>query len=353
MLKILNLSFIALLSLLVVDLTAQIPLKRVQEIGNQFPIATEIAIAVIQNGEITYHGFIKTKEGYKAKKNHQAVFEIGSISKVFTATILAHKVYNGKLKLEMPVKKLLQHKLKGNPQISLLTLANHTSGLPRLPENILSLIQKDPYNPYKNYDAAKLKDYCKTMLHADHVPGTTYAYSNLGAGLLGHALAVKSKQSYETLLQTLVFQPFDMASTTTNRALVNDRLVKGLSPIGVEVPNWDLNVLAPAGGILSSVEDLAKFAQANFNTAHQFLTLQRQVTHTIDEQSSIALGWHISDKQYHWHNGATGGYRSFMTLNVASKTAVIVLSNLGPAHPKSGNIDVLAMKWMKDLHKKN
>lgn len=328
--------------------SAQTTSDLVQKYGKKFPELTELSIALIKEKDnIEYQGFVKKDTLFESKENSKSVFEIGSVSKVFTSTLLAHQVQKGKLKLDQPVKSLLHFKLKGNPPITLQQLANHTSGLPRLPENIMPLLRKDPDNPYKDYDEEKLKEYCSKELKLQSEVGKKSEYSNLGAGLLGYALSQHSKKSYEKLLQENIFQPLKMQHSTTNRDLVKNRLVLGLNPSGKPTSNWDMAVLAPAGGILSTVEDLSKFAIANLDSTNQVFNLQRLSTFTINKSMSIALGWHLittqKGYQFYWHNGGTGGYTSFLAIDVQKGCAVVILSNVSAFHPNMSNLDALGV----------
>lgn len=332
--------------------SAQTPNELVQKYGKKFPEFTELSIAIIKGKDnIEYQGFIKKDTLFEPKENHQSVFEIGSVSKVFTSTLLAYKVQEGKLDLDQPAKSLLPFSLKGNPKITLQHLANHTSGLPRLPENIMPLLSQNPDNPYKNYDEEKLKEYCSKELKLQSKVGEKYDYSNLGAGLLGYALTQHSKKSYEALLQEKIFQPLQMQHSTTNRDLVKDKLVLGLNASGKPTSNWDMAVLAPAGGILSTVEDLSKFAIANLDSTNQALNLQRLSTFTINKSMSIALGWHLINSkkgnQFYWHNGGTGGYTSFLAIDTQRGCAVIILTNLSAFHPSMSNIDALGVELLE------
>jgi CubicO group peptidase (beta-lactamase class C family) len=343
-----------LLSLLSLhSITAQTPGELVQKYGKSFPENTELAIAVVEGNEVTFYGFIKKDSTFEAKENATAIFEIGSITKVFTSTLLAHQVINKKMKLDQPVKKFLPFKLKGNPKITLKSLSNHTSGLPRLPDNLFPMMLNNPGNPYKGYDVKMLETYCSKQLHLKNPVGERYDYSNLGAGLLGYAICQKTHKSYETLLQEIIFQPLGMSQTTTNRDLVEAQLVLGLDSEGKVTSNWNLEALAPAGNILSSVHDLSKFIIANFDTENPVYQLQQSKTKSIKPNMDIALGWHIiktkTGKNWHWHNGGTGGYTSSMAIDVVNKKGVVLLSNVSAFHPKVGNMDALVFQLMEML----
>jgi len=337
-------------------LIGQSPIELIKEHSKEFPEYTELAVAIVQEDKISYYGIIKKGEQFEEKSNAQAVFEIGSITKVFTSTLLAEQVTLGKLKLDDCVKKHLGFKLKGKPKITLKQLSNHTSGLPRLPENLYPLMINNPSNPYKAYTAEKLKEYCTKELKLEGSVGEQYTYSNLGAGLLGFALAHKAKKSYEELLQEIIFKPYKMIHSTTNQSLVKENLVLGLDPYGEVTSNWDMTALSAAGDVLSSVEDLSKFAIANFDTNDKKLALQQEKTYSVNKNMDMALSWHIvknkSGNDIHFHNGGTGGYTSSMSLDIEDKHAVIILSNVSAFHPKMGNIDVLGFKLMELLKKK-
>src|ERR1039457_4272631 len=129
------------------------------------------------------------------------VFEIGSVTKVFTSLILADMIEKDEVKPDDPVSKFLPATVKvpsrNGREITLLDLSMQVSGLPRLPDN---LKPADPANPYADYDASKLYDFLsRYTLTRD--PGEKYEYSNLAVGLLGHALALKAGMSYEELLR--------------------------------------------------------------------------------------------------------------------------------------------------------
>ena len=146
-----------------------------------------------------------------------------------------------------------------------------------------------------------------------------------------------------------------MTTTTTDRIRVEEWLVKGRSLAGEVVPNWDFGILLGAGAILSSVEDLAKFAIAQFDNKNNELELTRTKTATISETMDIGLGWHILKKQSHpdwvWHNGGTGGYTSSMTIDTANRNGVIILSNVSAFSSNRDDIDQLCFELMETLER--
>ncbi|PVX50116.1 CubicO group peptidase (beta-lactamase class C family) [Balneicella halophila] len=317
-----------------------------------FPNNTQLSIAIINNENVSYYGIKKESDTISTIDNQKSVFEIGSISKVFTSTLLANFVIDGKIKLNENINDYLKTPFNNDTKISFINLANHTSGLPRLPTN-LDLSKVNPENPYKEYKEKELEEYVTNQLELPNKG--KYQYSNLGAGLLGYTLSNIENTSYESLLQNKIFSKYDMKNSTADINKIKGNLVRGLNNEGVEIPNWDLSVLAGAGGILSTTDDLSKFVIAQFNTSNKALELTRQKTFEINEKMDIGLGWHIlkskSENLWYWHNGGTGGYSSSMVIDENSKNGIIILSNVSAFNPNMGNIDKLCFELMKTLEK--
>ena len=323
------------------------------ENAKKFPNRTQIAIAIIKDGKVNYFGINKENDTISTIDNKKSIFEIGSITKVFTSTLLSNFVKDKKIKLNDNINDYLNLTFNNGTKISFKTLANHTSGLPPLPSN-LDLTKVNPQNPYKEYNKQELVEYLTKHLIISQK--SKYEYSNLGAGLIGYTLSEIENISYDSLLRTKVFSKYNMLNTTTDLNKVNGKLVKGQDASGNEVSNWELSVLAGAGGILSTVEDLSKFAIAQFDCSNKELKLTRQKTFEINDNMSIGLGWHIikskSGSILNWHNGGTGGYSSSMAIDMKSKNGIIILSNVSAFNPKKENIDKLCFELIKTLEKK-
>ncbi|MBN1144892.1 MAG: beta-lactamase family protein [Bacteroidales bacterium] len=325
--------------------------KIIHEKVKVFSDNTQLSIALIRNGKPVFYGVRIQNDSLQSIDNHLNIFEIGSITKVFTATLLAQLVAENKVKLDDPINGYLDMLLKDNIQITFGQLATHTSGLPRLPQN---MIITDPLNPYKEYNEANLRQYLSDKMKLLSNPGEKYEYSNLGAGLLGYLAEKIEKTSYEKLLQEKILKKYGMSSTTTNRQLVADRLVKGRDMKGAETPNWDFSVLKGCGSILSCTGDLSRFALAQLDESNKELAITRTKTFDINKSMDMALGWHIikADTGAEWmfHNGGTGGYTSSMVIDMKKKTGAIILSNVSAFHKNMGNIDALCFELMKQLN---
>jgi CubicO group peptidase (beta-lactamase class C family) len=315
--------------------------------SKDFPNHTQLSIAIIQNQETNYYGIEIENDTIKPAQNQNKIFEIGSITKVFTSTILASFVVNKKIKLTDEINRYYPFAFKDDIKINFESLANHTSGLPRLPENLdLSNI----INPYKDYGKTEIEEYLKNLLQ----PGNkTYAYSNLGTGLLGYTLGLTQKTSFQNLLQKKIFDKYKMKNSFTSSQNLGNRLIKGLNKKGEIVSNLDFDVLFGAGGILSTSEDLSRFAKAHFNPKNKELELTRRTTAEINGNTKICLGWHKlaseDGKDLLWHNGGTGGYSSSIVMKIDEKTAVVILSNVSDINDK---IDALSYELINNISKK-
>lgn len=311
--------------------------------------STQLAVGYYNNGKITFAGYIKEDSvSLKKVENKDKIFEIGSVSKVFTSLLFAEFVKEGKLRLNDSLHQFFDFELNNSNsefeanEVLLKHLSNHTSGLPRLPSEMMFDKSVDRSNPYANYSADDLEKHLKNNFYRSSKSGEKEAYSNLGAGLLGYVLEKQSGKSYEELLQEYVFSELEMNSSSI---YIKDstRLIKGRSLTG-EVPNWSFNVLAGAGGIKSTVNDMIKFVKKNIETKDSAYLLMRDSTFKVSETMNMGLGWHLIKKEgveYLFHNGGTGGYSSSLIIDVTNKKGIVILSNMS-ANVTRGEIDKIA-----------
>jgi len=293
-----------------------------------------MAISILKNDTVTNYGYGETVKGNNKIPGADAIFELGSVTKTFTATLLAYYVVLHKVALSDPITEYLPDSVAANTalqKITLQMLSNHTSGLSRMPDNIFDSYT-DGSNPYKNYNENKLFAYLKDC-KLKSVPGENYAYSNLAAGLLGIILERISGSSYEQLVTDIICQPLGMNNTIQNPdASQKQREVAVYNEKGDSVIMWDINGLSGAGALRSDSRDMMKYVQANMKTDKTHLSkamqLAQKVTYTGTPQ--VGLGWHIDDiagTKYYWHNGATGGSRSFIAFIPGKDIAIVILSN--------------------------
>jgi D-alanyl-D-alanine-carboxypeptidase/D-alanyl-D-alanine-endopeptidase len=272
--------------------------------------------------------------------NGDTIFEIGSATKVFTSLLLADMVQRGEVSLDDPVAKYLPPGAKmperNGRSITLVDVATHTSGLARMPTNFNP---KDLANPYADYSVEQLYQFLSTYQLARDV-GSQYEYSNLGGGLLGHVLARRAGMDYEVLVRSRICEPLGMNSTRiTLTPEMKARLAVGHNQSMEAVPNWDSPTLAGAGALRSTANDLLTFLAANLGYTKSPLAPAMAAMLNVRRPTGvpgleIALGWHIfttNGKEIVWHNGGTGGYRSFIGFDPKAGVGVVVLSNASTA----------------------
>lgn len=306
-----------------------------------------MVVAVVDGKRSHVYGFGKLANGKAPSAD--TIFQIGSITKTFTATLLAEAVDRGDVKLDTPVSKLLPDftipSRNGKP-ITLGELAMQDSGLPRLPGN---LDMANVHDPYADYDAAKLKDFLsKYKLQRD--PGASYEYSNLGVGLLGFALARRAGTTYDKLLRSRIFKPLGMTSSSATFSMpLNADWAMGHDESGKPAKPWHLDALASAGAINSTGADMLRYLEANLGQGHGALQAAMQLAHqprrAIGGDERIGLVWmtrHDKDGDVVWHNGMTGGYASFIGFSANGRHGVVILTNIQQSVDDLGFATLLA-----------
>ncbi|MFN0181527.1 MAG: serine hydrolase [Gemmatimonadales bacterium] len=264
------------------------------------------------------------------------VFEIGSITKTFTGVLLAEMVARGDVRLDDRVQQFLPASVKmparNGREITLLDLGTVSSGLPGMPNNFKPA---DPGNPYADYTVQQMYDFLNGHTLTRDI-GSKYEYSNLGMGLLGHVLALKAGKSYYDLLNDRILKPLGMGDTEIVLSpRLRGRLALGHDKAGNVVPNWDLPTLAGAGALRSSVNDMFKYLAANLDSTSRPLGRVFATTHTSRTETgapgvAVGMAWHILKTpggSIVWHNGGTGGYRTFMGFDRSKQVGVIMLTN--------------------------
>jgi len=311
-------------------------------------ITPGLIIGLLEDGERTVVPLGSTSYDKNTPPDERTMYEIGSITKVFTALLLADAEARGELSENDTLAEHLPegvplHEVNPANPIKLVDLSGHSSGLPRMPNNIRPT---DPMNPYADYTPERLWAFL-TEVKPAREPGEGYEYSNLAAGLLGTVLALEAGTTYERLMLDRVAGPLGMSQTTIT---LSDEQRARLAPPhrnGIPMHNWDFDALAGCGAIRSDVTDMLTLAEATLaaraddaaetdalKTAPDTLvTALRSVQDRRFEpggsQPDVALGWHLTGPtgRVVWHNGGTGGYSTFLAVNTLNKTAVVVLAN--------------------------
>ncbi|NEX92774.1 serine hydrolase domain-containing protein [Caulobacter sp. 17J65-9] len=295
---------------------------------------TGAAVGVIRAGRLEVSSYGRFSLDDPRRPGADTVFQIASLTKIFTALLLTDAVRRGEVALDDPLSK----HLPGPPiafegrEATLLDLATHTSGLPLRPASRVDRSQDDPYAGYSEAD-----------LHADlalvrltRAPGAAFQYSNFDYGLLGDALAHRLGRSYAELLQSRILGPLGMHETTlTPTADMRRRAIPGYDLEFKPARPWELGALAPAGGLFSTLQDMAKFLRLWTGEAKTPLAQAAAAMLTTDRPGDapdirMAIGWRRirpAERTLFWSNGNAGGVRSFMGFDVETRAGVIAYVN--------------------------
>jgi len=286
--------------------------------------------------------------------NGDTVFEIGSITKTFTALLLLDMVKRGEMNLDDPVAKYLPASVsvpaRDGKQITLLDLATHTAGLPRDPDN-LTPTRGLPENAFADYSVERLYAFLnKFTLRRD--PGTQFEYSNVGMALLAHVIALNEKTDYESLVVERICRPLQMESTRVKLTpRLKARLAAGHDKFGKPAPNWEFLVYDGTGGMHSTANDLLRYVSANIGLTESTLTPLMEQTHAIrhrgtSDHGDTAMAWYNRGEGYQsgmqliGHAGGTGGYETFIGFDKKQRRGVVVLCN------QQGGLSPETMGWL-------
>ena len=315
-----------------------------------------LVVGYLHGGQERVTGYGRVGPGPSKIPGARTIFEIGSVTKVFTGLLLADLAVRGVVRLDDPLAGYLPASVsvptfKGR-EITLGDLSSHTGGLRRNPRGTLGRWLRNRRNPYAGLSVEELyQGVARTRLRRR--PGQRVRYSNLGAGLLGQALSRAAGQPYEQLLRDRICLPLGMGDTliipSEEQAA---RLAVGHTRRGRTVPRFEIQALAGAGALRSTAGDLLRFLRANLDPAGTPLAAQleriQQPRHRIGRRMEMGLGWLIFHPPNQagpvlWHNGGTSGFRSFVAAVPGASTAVVVLSNT------ARSVDRLGLRLVKAL----
>jgi serine-type D-Ala-D-Ala carboxypeptidase/endopeptidase len=255
-----------------------------------------------------------------APVNEETIFEIGSVTKVFTSLALSEMAVRGVVGLDEPVQSLLPDGVRmpqfGERPVTLRHLVLHLSGLPELPPDIGS---GDPANPCAAYDSTQLFGFLNRF-SLPYEPGERVRYSNLGSGLLGYILARHENTQYERLVERYVLTPLGLGDTGISLSPAQrQRFAQGHGEDG-PVPSCTSDALAGAGDLRSTAADILRVLAAASGIT----------TSPLDSALRLRLGWNqrqLENRRILYHGGRTGGFRAFVGSDPERRRGVVVLAN--------------------------
>lgn len=296
-------------------------------------VADGISIGYIEGDR---YGIVHLGSATRSGKNadNLTLYELGSITKVFTSLLLADAVVQGQIDLDAPAAAEnaagIRLPSRDGAPIKWIDLSTHRASLPKLPAN---LVPADPRNPYRDYTPEQAAEFVNNFV-LPRAPGETQEYSNLGASLLGYLVAQHAGKSYDELLRERITGPLKMTDVTVE---LSDAQAKRLATphdrVGSATPAWTRTEFVGSGGIHANMRDMMRFAKAQLEPpagpVGDAIKLAWKEQRPADQSgSAMGLGWMIAgDGQTRWHNGGTGGTRTAIFINRELKSASIVLCN--------------------------
>jgi CubicO group peptidase (beta-lactamase class C family) len=300
--------------------------------------AVGIVVGVIEPAGRRVVAYGNLAKGDPRTLDGDTIFEIGSVTKVFTSLLLADMVNREEVALDDPAAKYLPENVRmperSGKSIRLLDLSTHSSGLPPLPGNLLAKLADDPRNPNPDYSVDDLYQFLSGYtLPRD--PGSEFEYSNLGAGLLGHLLACRAGTDYESLIRSNIARPLSMPDTGIMlSSSMKQRMATGHNAMLAPVANSYLPTpLAGAGALRSSANDILTFLEAFLGYKESPLAPAMKAMLEVRRpagQMKIGLGWltySTDGREIAGHNGRTGGFCSTVGYGPEERIGVVVLSN--------------------------
>ena len=324
---------------------AQIDLDRIKnEISKIIDYDTEIdfkstpgfTVAIVDGDSSFVFGFGKSHPDVETDIDPQSVFEVGSISKSFSASLVSILDNEGILKLSDKINSHLPEKYR-NPRLEDVTvnhLLTHNSGLPKLPMYIGSK-QKNPQNPYADYSKIDLLKFYSDFIPEDK---RKFIYSHVGYALLEIVIEHATEMEYELALQQYLLEPLQLQTTFVHKSERNEALITpGFDRAGRETLKWDYASFAGSEGIKSNIYDLIDFTKAQIGIDDDPISKVFQQNHLPEVKTHYndhifaGKGWHVFNQKKSFniltHSGKTYGHRAYISFIKETRTAVIILSN--------------------------
>lgn len=310
-----------------------------------------ISVGVYKQEKLFFKTFGKL-ENSTTVINEESVFQIGSLTKLFTTSIFMALVEKNVFKDDTRLSEILGEQYKLSPKvrdITLKQLATHTSGFPQMPKVLLNKVEEinpvDPlWDPYAHVSPEEIFAYLQNPV--DIKAAGTVQYSNYGMGLLAHLMEIKTGKSFAELLEEFMTRPLEMNDTILLLAPDKEqKLVPGFSAEERSASVWNFKALAGAGALYSSANDMMKFIIANLQQKVSYLTKMQQADHglVVGWMSPTVVDRFFGNTDILWHNGRVGAYSSYLSIDLKGKTGVVILSN------RSIDITMLGVMLMRQV----
>lgn len=319
------------------------------------PKINSVSIGIYKDGDVYTGHFGELDRGIGNKPTDRTIYEIASVSKSFTGTLVAQAVLDKKINLDDDIRKYLDGDFQNlefdNNPIKIKHLITHTSGLPRsLPKSIDALFENiDEKLPFRIYDVEK--KYNKTLFFSDlqritidAIPGTSFNYSNADTELMAYILEKVYEMTYDHLLQKFICKTAGMTDTKVNLSSEElTRLANGYGETNKLVPHFANSLWGAGGGIKSTTADLIKYMKFQLDSNNRAATESQQL---LFSKNDIQMGylWPIINNSeygiyYNIHGGAFGTQNLFLVIPKYKLGISIITNQSGPdTHGKLLNL---------------
>lgn len=330
--------------------------------------AVGVSVGILKNDVTSFYGFGETQKGSGIIPDQDTYFEIGSVTKLFTAIAIVRMLEEDGRSIDTPIRFYLPKKLptinRNGVELTFKHLLTHTSGLPYMPNNLGLSFYTNTAKGWREYDNDKLLS-ALTNARLAFVPFTDFAYSNTAFGTLGFILEMRYGKDYGRVIDELVLTPLGLDHTSAYmKETDTNNWATGYAFGGKETEYWKtLNALDGAGVLKSNASEMLKFAQANLNPGSspigETLVFCQQpytsfVRETRYDKTVNCPGWFayenkaVPNEHFRFHNGGTGGFNSELFINLKKGTALVILFNTdGDSHGRQVFISKL-LKLISD-----
>ena len=313
----------------------------------------------IVHGDSTYvfsYGTLSRTEQVAPKDN--SIFELGGITKVFTASLVELLVEEGLMDYNTSLNEYLPKAISNDKtDITLIEAITHTAGMPRLPHGI-GKREKEANNPYAYYAKQDLYEFYKNYYPIDEE--NRYQYSHVTYALLETAIENVTGERFEEVLNKKLLKPLGLNDTNIRlNADQKSRLAQGYNIMGKRTKPWRFSSFQGSVGMKSSVNDLMSFMSVqmgigNEKYANSFEDMHEPIFETdLAKNNYISKAWHVIKKRNHnivLHAGSTSGHQAFMGFVKESQTGVVILSN---SENSTNNLGFIVLRAMNNNWKKS
>lgn len=286
-----------------------------------------VMIAYLDQSGVQYHGFGQVSLKESTAPDENSIFEIASLTKGFTALLIADLGVDVEESLDAYIPELTRVSEKTGQPVTIESLLTHTAGLPRDASNV----RRNDSNRYFDYTVADLKTFLTSPPSQFGAP--EYRYSNVGFAVLEHAIEERTGSTYEELLDERVFQKLGLTSTYTHYPENTDATIVTGFNMGKTTEAIDTGQFPAMGGLQTTAKDMMIYLGAQIGLVSTRLAPAIERTHDViyrSDERTLTSGWRVLDRPetdqtiYHF-SGGSNGFVSFAAFDKDNQKAVVVL----------------------------